>query len=242
MNAKDGTVKSDASRAATMIINNKQIQMPVRSGTIGPDVIDVARLYRDTGCFTYDPGFTSTANCSSRITYIDGDEGVLLYRGYPIEQLAESSSFIEVCYLLLNGELPDKAQLATFDQTISRHTMVHEQMTRFFTGFRRDAHPMAIMCGVVGALSAFYHDSTNINDPKHRMIASHRMIAKMPTIAAMAYKYSVGQPFIYPRNDLDMASNFLQMCFAVPCEPYVVNPTIAKALDKIMILHADHEQ
>ena len=242
MNAKDGTVKSDASRAATMIINNKQIQMPVRSGTIGPDVIDVARLYRDTGCFTYDPGFTSTANCSSRITYIDGDEGVLLYRGYPIEQLAESSSFIEVCYLLLNGELPDKAQLAAFDQTISRHTMVHEQMTRFFTGFRRDAHPMAIMCGVVGALSAFYHDSTNINDPKHRMIASHRMIAKMPTIAAMAYKYSVGQPFIYPRNDLDMASNFLQMCFAVPCEPYVVNPTIAKALDKIMILHADHEQ
>jgi citrate synthase len=242
MNAKDGTVKSDASRAATMIINNKQIQMPVRSGAIGPDVIDVARLYRDTGCFTYDPGFTSTANCSSKITYIDGDEGVLLYRGYPIEQLAESSSFIEVCYLLLNGELPSKAELAEFDTTITRHTMVHEQMTRFFTGFRRDAHPMAIMCGVVGALSAFYHDSTDINNPTHRMIASHRMIAKMPTIAAMAYKYSVGQPFIYPRNDLDMASNFLQMCFAVPCEPYVVNPTIAKALDRIMILHADHEQ
>jgi citrate synthase len=242
MNAKDGTVKSDASRAATMIINNKQIQMPVRSGAIGPDVIDVARLYRDTGCFTYDPGFTSTANCSSKITYIDGDEGVLLYRGYPIEQLAENSSFIEVCYLLLNGELPSKAELAEFDTTITRHTMVHEQMTRFFTGFRRDAHPMAIMCGVVGALSAFYHDSTDINNPTHRMIASHRMIAKMPTIAAMAYKYSVGQPFIYPRNDLDMASNFLQMCFAVPCEPYVVNPTIAKALDRIMILHADHEQ
>jgi citrate synthase len=225
-----------------MIINNKQIQMPVRSGVIGPDVIDVARLYRDTGCFTYDPGFTSTANCSSKITYIDGDEGVLLYRGYPIEQLAETSSFIEVCYLLLNGELPSKAQLAEFDSTISHHTMVHEQLTRFFTGFRRDAHPMAIMCGVVGALSAFYHDSTNIHDPKHRMIASHRLIAKIPTIAAMAYKYSVGQPFIYPRNDLDYASNFLQMCFAVPCEPYVVNPTIAKALDKIMILHADHEQ
>jgi len=242
MDAKDGTVKSDASRAATMIINNKQIQMPVRSGVIGPDVIDVARLYRDTGCFTYDPGFTSTANCSSKITYIDGDEGVLLYRGYPIEQLAESSTFIEVCYLLLNGELPTKEQLAKFDNTITNHTMVHEQLTRFFSGFRRDAHPMAIMCGVVGALSAFYHDSTNIHDPMNRMIASHRLIAKIPTIAAMAYKYSIGQPFIYPRNDLDYASNFLQMCFAVPCEPYVVNPTIAKALDKIMILHADHEQ
>jgi citrate synthase len=242
MNAKDGTVQSDASRAASMIINNKQIQMPVRSGTIGPDVIDVARLYRDTGCFTYDPGFTSTANCSSRITYIDGEEGTLLYRGIPIEQLAETSNFIEVCYLLLNAELPTKTQLAEFDSTITRHTMVHEQMTRFFTGFRRDAHPMAVMCGVVGALAAFYHDSTDINNPTHRMIASHRMIAKMPTIAAMAYKYSIGQPFIYPRNDLDMASNFLQMCFAVPCEPYVVNPIIAKALDRIMILHADHEQ
>ena len=241
MNAQDGKVKSDA-RAASMIINNKQIQMPVRSGTIGPDVIDVARLYRDTGCFTYDPGFTSTANCSSKITYIDGEEGVLLYRGYPIEQLAEHSSFIEVCYLLLNGELPTKTQLSQFDATITKHTMVHEQLTRFFTGFRRDAHPMAVMCGVIGALSAFYHDSTNIHDPLHRMIASHRLIAKMPTIAAMAYKYSVGQPFIYPRNDLDYASNFLQMCFAVPCEPYVVNPTIANALDKIMILHADHEQ
>jgi citrate synthase len=242
MDAKDGAMKSEASRAATMIINNKQIQMPVRSGVIGPDVIDVARLYRDTGCFTYDPGFTSTANCSSKITYIDGDEGVLLYRGYPIEQLAENSTFIEVCYLLLNGELPSKEQLAKFDSTITRHTMVNEQLTRFFSGFRRDAHPMAVMCGVVGALSAFYHDSTNIHDPLHRMIASHRLIAKIPTIAAMAYKYSVGQPFIYPRNDLDYASNFLQMCFAVPCEPYVVNPTIAKALDKIMILHADHEQ
>ncbi len=239
--AQDGA-KTAESRTATLIVNNKQMQMPVRSGTIGPDVVDVAKLYRDTGCFTYDPGFTSTANCSSKITFIDGEEGVLLYRGYPIEQLAQDSSMIEVCYLLLNGELPNKQQLETFRHTITHHTMVHEQLTRFFTGFRRDAHPMAIICGVVGALSAFYHDSTNINDPQHRMIASHRLIAKIPTIAAMAYKYSVGQPFIYPRNDLDYASNFLQMCFAVPCEPYVVNPTIAKALDKIMILHADHEQ
>ena len=237
----DGANKADA-RSATMLLNNKQVQMPVRSGTIGPDVVDVARLYRETGCFTYDPGFTSTANCSSKITYIDGEEGVLLYRGYPIEQLALHSSMIEVCYLLLNGELPNKAQLEEFQRTITHHTMVHEQLTRFYSGFRRDAHPMAVMCGVVGALSAFYHDSTNIHDAKHRMIASHRLIAKIPTIAAMAYKYSVGQPFIYPRNDLDYASNFLQMCFAVPCEPYVVNPTIAKALDRIMILHADHEQ
>ncbi len=242
MNATDGAKKGDAARAATMIINNKKIEMPVRSGTIGPDVVDVARLYRETGCFTYDPGFTSTANCSSKITYIDGEEGVLLYRGYPIEQLAQSSNFLETCYLLLHGELPKKPEFDTFRHTITHHTMVHEQMSRFFTGFRRDAHPMAVMCGVVGALSAFYHDSTDINDPTHRMIASHRMIAKMPTIAAMAYKYSVGQPFIYPRNDLDYASNFLQMCFAVPCEPYVVNPVISRALDRIMILHADHEQ
>ncbi|HEX2334895.1 MAG TPA: citrate synthase [Hyphomicrobiaceae bacterium] len=216
--------------------------MPVRSGSIGPDVIDVGRLYRDTGCFTYDPGFTSTANCSSRITYIDGDQGVLLYRGYPIEQLAQTSSFIEVCYLLLNGELPTKRELDSFRTTITRHTMVHEQMTRFFTGFRRDAHPMAVMCGSVGALSAFYHDSTDINDEQQRVIASHRLIAKMPTLAAMAYKYSVGQPFIYPRNDLDYPANFLQMCFAVPCEPYVVNPIVSRALDRILILHADHEQ
>jgi citrate synthase len=241
MNAQDGKM-SDANRTATLLINNKQTQMPVRSGTIGPDVVDVGRLYRDTGCFSYDPGFTSTANCSSKITYIDGDEGVLLYRGYPIDQLAEKSNFIEVCYLLLNGELPTKAEFKKFDHTITHHTMVHEQMTRFFTGFRRDAHPMAVMCGVVGALSAFYHDSTDINDPTHRMIASHRMIAKMPTIAAMAYKYFIGQPFIYPRNDLDYASNFLQMCFAVPCEAYQANPVLARALDRIMILHADHEQ
>jgi citrate synthase len=209
---------------------------------VGPDVIDVGKLYANTGCFTYDPGFTSTANCSSRITYIDGDEGTLLYRGYPIQDLAEKSNFIEVCYLLLHGELPSKSQLDEFRTTISRHTMVHEQMTRFFTGFRRDAHPMAVMTGTVGALSAFYHDSTDINDPKQRMIASHRMIAKMPTIASMAYKYSIGQPFIYPRNDLDYTSNFLQMCFAVPCEPYLVNPVLSRALDRIFILHADHEQ
>ena len=248
MTAQDTTApksempKPDATKTATLTLNGKQSPMPTRSGSIGPDVIDVTRVYRDTGCFTYDPGFTSTANCSSKITYIDGDEGVLLYRGYPISELANQSNFIEVCYLLLHGELPNKAQLTDFSTTISRHTMVHEQMTRFYTGFRRDAHPMAIMCGTVGALSAFYHDSTDINDPKQRMIASHRMIAKMPTMAAMAYKYSIGQPFIYPRNDLDYTSNFLQMCFAVPCEPYVVNQVLAKALDKIFILHADHEQ
>jgi citrate synthase len=241
MNAQDGKAP-DADRTATLLINNRQTQMPVRSGSIGPDVVDVGRLYRDTGCFTYDPGFTSTANCSSKITYIDGDEGVLLYRGYPIDQLAEKSNFVEVCYLLLNGELPTKPEFDKFRHTITHHTMVHEQMTRFFTGFRRDAHPMAVMCGVVGALSAFYHDSTDIHDPQHRMVASHRMIAKMPTIAAMAYKYFIGQPFIYPRNDLDYASNFLQMCFAVPCEPYQANPILARALDRIMILHADHEQ
>jgi len=240
MNAKD---TADAGKSATLTLgSNQQTVLPVRSGTIGPDVIDVGRLYRDTGCFTYDPGFTSTANCSSRITYIDGDKGVLLYRGYPIEQLAQRSSFIEVCYLLLNGELPRKSELEAFRTTITRHTMVHEQMTRFFTGFRRDAHPMAVMCGSVGALSAFYHDSTDINDPLQRMIASHRMIAKMPTLAAMAYKYSIGQPFIYPRNDLDYTANFMQMCFAVPCEPYIVNPIVARALDRILILHADHEQ
>jgi len=242
MNAHDGSKAPDGDRTASLLIKNKKVEMPVRSGSIGPDVIDVGRLYRESGCFTYDPGFTSTANCSSKITYIDGEEGILLYRGYPIEQLAKSSNFIEVCYLLLHGELPSPAQFKEFDKHITRHTMVHEQMTRFYTGFRRDAHPMAIMCGVVGALSAFYHDSTDIHDPQHRIIASHRMIAKMPTIAAMAYKYSVGQPFIYPRNDLDFASNFLQMCFAVPCEPYAVDPVVAKALDRIMILHADHEQ
>ncbi len=240
MNAKD---LADAGKSATLTVgSNQQTHLPVRSGTIGPDVIDVGRLYRDTGCFTYDPGFTSTANCSSRITYIDGDKGVLLYRGYPIEQLAQRSSFLEVCYVLLYGDLPTKPQYENFRNIVTRHTMVHEQMTRFFTGFRRDAHPMAVMCGSVGALSAFYHDSTDIHDPQQRIIASHRLIAKMPTLAAMAYKYSIGQPFIYPRNDLDFAANFLQMCFAVPCEPYVVNPIVARALERILILHADHEQ
>jgi citrate synthase len=242
MNAQDTASKGDANKNANLTVNGKQTMMPVRSGSIGPDVVDVGRLYRDTGCFTYDPGFTSTANCMSKITYIDGDKGQLLYRGYPIEQLADKSNFIEVCYTLLHGDLPSKAQYDDFRNTITRHTMVHEQMTRFYTGFRRDAHPMAIMCGTVGALSAFYHDSTDINDPVQRKIATHRIIAKMPTMAAMAYKYSIGQPFIYPRNDLDYTSNFLQMCFAVPCEPYVINPVMARALDRIFTLHADHEQ
>jgi citrate synthase len=227
---------------AELKLDGRVTTMPVRHGTLGPSVVDVGKLYRDTGCFTYDPGFTSTANCVSRITYIDGDKGVLLYRGYPIDQLAEQSSFLEVCYLLLHGELPTKEQYDSFRNTITRHTMLHEQMTRFYTGFRRDAHPMAVMVGVVGALSAFYHDSTDINDPEQRAVASHRMIAKMPTIASMAYKYSIGQPFIYPRNDLDFTSNFLQMCFAIPCEPYIVSPVLTKALDRIFILHADHEQ
>ncbi len=231
-----------SAKSATLNINDKQTQMPVRSGTIGPDVVDIGKVYANTGMFTYDPGFTSTANCSSKITYIDGDAGVLLYRGYPIEQLAEKSSHLEVCYLLLNGELPTKKQFDEFRTIVTRHTMIHEQMTRFYQGFRRDAHPMAIMCGSVGALSAFYHDSTDINDPHQRVVATHRMIAKMPTLASMAYKYSIGQPFIYPRNDLDYTSNFLQMCFAVPCEPYTVDPVLARALDRIFILHADHEQ
>ncbi len=242
MNAQDKPAKSDTGKTATLIVDNKQMTIPVRSGTIGPDVMDIAKVYAQTNSFTYDPGFTSTANCSSKITYIDGEKGVLLYRGYPIEQLADKSNHLEVCYLLLHGELPTPAQFEEFRIIVTRHTMVHEQMSRFFSGFRRDAHPMAIMCGSVGALSAFYHDSTDINDPKQRMIASHRMIAKMPTLAAMAFKYSIGQPFIYPRNDLDYASNFLQMCFAVPCEPYHIDPVLARALDRIFILHADHEQ
>jgi citrate synthase len=243
MNVHDKSAgQPGVSSVAKLVLEGKTCDMPVRSGTVGPDVIDVAKLYKDTGCFTYDPGFTSTANCVSRITYIDGDAGVLLYRGYPIDQLAQEASFLETCYLLLHGELPSADQYTKFKKTITNHTMVHEQMTKFFTGFRRDAHPMAVMVGVVGALSAFYHDSTDINDPAQRQIASHRMIAKMPTIAAMAYKYSIGQPFIYPRNDLDFASNFLQMCFAVPCEPYEINPVMARALDRIFILHADHEQ
>ena len=239
---ENATPSVEASREAELALDGRNVSFAVRSGSIGPDVIDIGKLYRETGCFTYDPGFTSTANCSSGITFIDGDKGELLYRGYSIDELAENSNFLAICYLLLHGELPTNDEFKTFRNTISRHTMVHEQMTKFFTGFRRDGHPMAIMVGVVGALSAFYHDSTDINDPDQRQTASYRMIAKMPTIAAMAYKYSIGQPFIYPRNDLDYTSNFLQMCFSVPCEPYIVNPVVARALDRIFILHADHEQ
>ncbi len=215
---------------------------PVLSGSVGPQVVDIRKFYAETGMFTYDPGFTSTAACESALTYIDGDEGVLLHRGYPIGQLAEHSSFMEVCYLLLNGELPSAPELSDFSFTITRHTMLHEQLMQFYRGFRRDAHPMAIMCGVVGALSAFYHDSTDIADPSHRKISSHRLIAKMPTIAAAAYKYSIGQPFVYPDNSLSYTGNFLRMTFGVPAEPYVVNPVIEQAMDRIFILHADHEQ
>jgi citrate synthase len=227
---------------AKLTVGDKNVDYPVLQGTVGPDVIDIRKLYGQTGRFTYDPGFTSTASCESKITYIDGDEGVLLHRGYPIQELSEQSSFMEVAYLLLHGELPDQAQCEDFTRTITRHTMVHEQLSTFYRGFRRDAHPMAIMCGVVGALSAFYHDSTDINDPKQRMIASHRLIAKMPTIAAMAYKYAVGQPFLYPDNSLSYTGNFLRMTFGVPAEEYVVNPVVERALDRIFILHADHEQ
>ncbi|MFY9655034.1 MAG: citrate synthase, partial [Methylocystis sp.] len=231
---------SDAKGSLTA--GGKTIELPVISGTLGPDVLDIRSLYGETGKFTFDPGFTSTASCESKITFIDGDEGVLLYRGYPIEQLAEHGDFLETCYLLLYGELPTPAQKADFDYRITRHTMVHEQMARFFQGFRRDAHPMAVMVASVGALSAFYHDSTNIADPTQRMIASTRMIAKIPTLAAMAYKYSIGHPFVYPKNDLDYTSNFLRMTFAVPCEDYKVNQIVSRALDRIFILHADHEQ
>ncbi len=227
---------------AKLTTSGSEYEFDVEAGSIGPSVIDVSTLYGQTGQFTYDPGFTSTASCKSTITYIDGEKGVLLHRGYPIEQIAEKGSFIEACYLLLNGDLPNNEQLEEFETAITRHTMLHEQLYKFSSGFRRDAHPMAVMVGVVGALSAFYHDSTDINDPEQRKIASRRLIAKIPTIAAMAYKYSVGQPFIYPRNDLDYASNFLHMCFAVPCEDYTVSPTLARAMDRIFILHADHEQ
>jgi citrate synthase len=230
------------SELAKLSMGAKLLDMPVRDGSIGPQVIDIRKLYGQTGAFTFDPGFTSTAACESAITYIDGDEGVLLHRGYSIQELAEHSSFMEVAYLLTEGELPTKEELDQFSHTITRHTMVHEQLMNFYRGFRRDAHPMAIMCGVVGALSAFYHDSTDIDDPKQRMIASHRLIAKMPTIAAMAYKYSVGQPFVYPDNSLSYTGNFLRMTFAVPAEPYIVNPVVERALDRIFILHADHEQ
>jgi citrate synthase len=229
-------------KAGKFTIDGKDHSFPVYDGTIGPSVIDIGKFYAETGMFTYDPGYTSTGSCESKITYIDGDEGILLYRGYPIEQLAEHGDFLETCYLLLYGELPTAAQKADFDIRVTRHTMVHEQMNRFYGGFRRDAHPMAVMTGCVGALSAFYHDSTDISDPYQRMVASIRMIAKMPTLAAMAYKYSIGQPFVYPKNDLDYATNFLRMCYAVPCEEYKPNEVLARAMDRIFILHADHEQ
>ncbi len=229
-------------KVATLNLGEQQIDLPIISGTVGPDVLDIRKLYAQSDCFTFDPGFTSTASCESQLTYIDGDEGVLLHRGYSIEELSEESSFMEVSYLLLNGELPSKQELAEFSHTISRHTMLHEQLATFYRGFRRDAHPMAIMCGVVGALSAFYHDSTDISDPVQRKIASHRLIAKMPTIAAMAYKYSVGQPFMYPDNKLSYTGNFLRMTFGVPAEEYEVIPAVEQALDRIFILHADHEQ
>lgn len=228
-------------KKAQLILGDKKLDLPLYSGSVGPDVMDVAKLTSE-GIFTYDPGFMSTAACESKITYIDGDKGILLHRGYPIEQLAEQSDYLETCYLLLYGELPNFEQKSNFVNTIHKHTMVHEQLRQFFQGFRRDAHPMAVMCGVVGALSAFYHDSLEISDERHREIAAFRLIAKMPTLAAMCYKYSIGQPFMYPRNDLGYSENFLHMMFGVPCEPSTVNPVLAKAMDKIFILHADHEQ
>ena len=227
------------------LTNNKtgeSVEFPILDGSVGPSVIDVRNLYAQTGHFTFDPGFGVTGSCKSALTFIDGDEGKLMHGGYSIDELAEKSDFLEVAYLLLNGELPNKEQKAEFDYAITHHTMVHEQLLTFFRGFRRDAHPMAILCGVTGALSAFYHDSTDINDPVQQMVASRRLIAKMPTLAAMAFKYSMGQPFNYPRNNLNYAENFLHMCFAVPTEEYVVDPVLADAMDKILILHADHEQ
>ncbi len=221
---------------------NRSTKLPVLKGSVGPDVVDIRKLYADLGVFTFDPGYGETASCESQITYIDGDEGILLYRGYPIEQLAEHSDFIEVCYLLMNGELPTPKELDEFRKGVTYHTMVHEQIRRFFDGFRRDAHPMAVMCGVVGALAAFYHDNLDISDARQREIAAFRLIAKVPTIAAMAYKYALGQPFVYPRNDLGYAANFLHMLNSVPAEPYTVSPTLAKAMDRILVLHADHEQ
>ena len=229
-------------KAAKLLVEGKELDLPILSPTAGPDVLDIRKLYGQADVFTYDPGFTSTASCDSTITYIDGEKGELWYRGYPIEQLAEHSHYLEVCYLLLYGELPDKTQLDDFETRITRHTMVHEQMHYFFRGFRRDSHPMATMVGVVGAMSAFYHDSTDVADPWQREVAAIRLIAKVPTIAAMAYKYSIGQPFVYPNNDLDYASNFLHMYFSVPAEKYHVNPALARAMDRIFTLHADHEQ
>ena len=238
---RKGSVEKGTAEAS-VLIGGTRYELPMRKGTLGPDVVDVGTLYQDTGCFTYDPGFTSTASCESKITFIDFDKGIVLYRGYPIEQLAEHSTFLETCYLLLYGELPTAQQYEAFERRIVKYTMVHEQMTRFYSGFRRDAHPMAVMVGVVGALSAFYHDSIDIKDPAQREMASVRMIGKMPTIAAMAYKYSIGQPFIYPRNELNYSANFLHMCFAVPSEEYEVDPALASAMRQFFILHADHEQ
>jgi citrate synthase len=227
---------------AKITIGGKTIDLPVLKGTTGPDVVDIRKFYAESDAFTYDPGFTSTASCESKITYIDGDAGILLHRGYQIGELAEKSTFLDTCYLLLHGELPSATEYAEFEHTITYHTMLHEQFDRFFQGFRRDAHPMAIMTGAVGALSAFYHDSTDINDPEQRMISAHRLIAKMPTIAARAFKYFQGQPFVHPRNDLSYAENFLRMCFSVPAEDWKPNPVLTKAMDRIFILHADHEQ
>ena len=229
-------------KTAKLHLDGQEYELPIRSPSAGPDVIDIRKLYAQAGVFTYDPGFTSTASCDSTITFIDGDKGELLHRGYPIDQLAAKSHFLEVCYLLLYNELPKPAELEDFESRVTNHTMIHEQMMYLFRGFRRDAHPMAIMTGVVGAMSAFYHDSTDIHDPWQREVASIRMIAKMPTIAAMAFKYTIGQPFMYPRNDLDYSSNFLRMCFAVPAEDYEVNPILSRAMDRIFTLHADHEQ
>ena len=233
---------SDVKATLSFSDNSPSVEMPIYKGTMGPDVIDIRKLYGQTGKFTYDPGFMSTAACNSAITYIDGDKGELLYRGYPIEQLAVNADFLETCYLLLKGELPNEAQNKEFVDTVTRHTMVHEQMHFFFRGFRRDAHPMAVLTAAVGALSAFYHDSLNINDPRHREVSAIRMIAKLPTLVAMAYKYSIGQPFVYPRNDLSYSANFMRMMFGNPCEEYKVNDVLVRALDRILILHADHEQ
>lgn len=233
---------TDEHKTATLTVDGKSYDLPIFSPTAGPDVIDIRKLYAQAGVFTYDPGFTSTASCDSTITYIDGDAGILLHRGYPIDQLAGKSHYLEVCYLLMYGELPSAVELEDFEARVTGHTMIHEQMNYLFRGFRRDAAPMAVMVGVVGAMSAFYPDSTDVSDPWQREVASIRMIAKMPTIAAMAYKYTIGQPFVYPRNDLDYASNFLSMCFAVPAEDYQVNPILSRAMDRIFTLHADHEQ
>jgi citrate synthase len=231
-----------STKKAVLSCDGKSVEFPVLAGSIGPEVVDIRTLYARTGMFTYDPGFMSTASCSSKITYIDGDQGVLLYRGYPIEQLATHCDFLEICFLLLRGELPDRQEKKEFVDTVTHHTMVHEQLARLYTGFRRDSHPMAVMVGVVGALSAFYHDSLDINNPQHREISAFRLIAKLPTIVAMAYKYSMGQPFMYPKNDLSYTANFMRMMFAVPTEEYKINPVLVRALDRIFILHADHEQ